>query len=135
MEYIIQHAIHGVPVLSLVAWQSEDMTLTTVQSTSAPRDGRRFEPIHELALDGDALAACGSLPGSHRGVFVVREMTGPIGIPDLTALVGDLSLLRARLALGVKPVLDQLDAAIGLAQVSSQLLGAILASTASYKSD
>ena len=88
------------------------MTLTTVQSTSAPRAGRRFEPTHELALDGDALAACGSLPGSHRGVFVVREMTGPIGIPDLTALVGDLSLLRARLALGVKPVLNQLDAAI-----------------------
>lgn len=88
------------------------MTLTTVQHTSAPRAGRRFEPTHELALYEDALAACEDLPGSHRGVFVVREMAGPIGIPDLTALIADPSLLRARLELGVKPLLNQLDAAI-----------------------
>lgn len=93
-------------------WQSMGVTLTAVQHTSAPRAGRRFEPTHELALHDDALAACSSLPGSHRGVFVVREMTGPIGIPDLTALVADRSLLQDRLALGVQPVLNQLDAAI-----------------------
>jgi hypothetical protein len=39
-------------------------------------------------------------------------MTGPIGIPDLTALVADPSLLESRLAIDVQPVLNQLDAAI-----------------------
>lgn len=94
------------------AWQSKAVALTTVQHTSAPRAGRRFEPTHELALHEAALAACASLPGSNRGVWVVQEMTGPIGIPDLTALVADLSLLRSRLAIEVQPVLNQLDAAI-----------------------
>jgi len=44
--------------------------------------------------------------------MVVREMAGPIGIPDLTALVGDRSVLEARLALDVPPLLNQLDAGI-----------------------
>lgn len=88
------------------------MSVTAIQNTSAPKAGRRFEPTHEVALHPDALAACSSLPGAHRGVRVVREMTGPIGIPDLTALVGDASKLQARLRLDVRPVLNRLDAAI-----------------------
>jgi hypothetical protein len=94
------------------AWQSKAVPLTTAQHTSAPSSGRRFEPTHELALHEAALAACASLPGSYRGVWVVREMTGPIGTPDLTALVADLSLLRSQLAIEVQPVLNELDAAI-----------------------
>lgn len=86
--------------------------MTSVQDTSAPRAGRRFVPTHELALRDDALAACSSLPGAHRGIYVVGEMTGPIGIPDFTVLVGNLRLLDARLALDVPPVLNQIDAAI-----------------------
>jgi hypothetical protein len=80
----------------------------TIAELAGPRPGSRFEPTHELALHEDALAACASLPGSHRNVFAVREMVGPIGIPDLTALVADLALVRIRLA-----VLNQLDAAPG----------------------
>lgn len=83
-----------------------------VQDTSAPRAGRRYEPSHELVLHGDAVSACARLPGVHRGGYVVREMAGPVGIPDFTVLVGDLGLLDARLALGVPPVLNQLDAGI-----------------------
>jgi hypothetical protein len=86
-------------------WQSEVVALTAVQDTRAPRAGRRFAPSHELALHGDAIAACEGLPGAHRGVFVVREMAGPVGVPDFTVLVGDLQPLHARLALDVPPVL------------------------------
>jgi hypothetical protein len=85
---------------------------TIVQDTSAPKAGRRFEPTHELVLHDVALSACASLPGAHRGVHVIREMVGPIGIPDLTALVGDSRRLQARLALDVPPLLNQIDAGI-----------------------
>jgi hypothetical protein len=83
-----------------------------VQHTSAPRAGRRFEPLQELALHDVAMAVCGQLPGAHRGVIVVREMAGPIGVPDFTVLVGDRARLHARLSLDVPPVLNQLDASI-----------------------
>ena len=89
-----------------------DVELTAVQETSAPRPGRRFEPIHEAALERDALAACSTLPGAHRGVIVVREMTGPIGIPDFTAMVGGSEAMEARSHLGVPPILHETDAAI-----------------------
>jgi hypothetical protein len=84
----------------------------TLQDTIAPRQGRRFEPTHELSLHEAAVAACEALPGSHRGVLIVREMVGPIGIPDLTALVGDTSNVTKRLQLGVPPILNQVDAGI-----------------------
>jgi hypothetical protein len=86
--------------------------MTAIRETERPRPGRRFEPTHERALYDDACLACETLPGAHRGVMAVREMVGPIGIPDLTALVGGEKLLDARLALGVQPLLNQLDAAI-----------------------
>lgn len=44
--------------------------------------------------------------------MAVREMTGPIGIPDLTAMVGGSCALGARMRLDVPPILNQLDAAI-----------------------
>ena len=86
--------------------------MTTVQYTSAPRAGRRFEPTHERHLYDQAIAACDALPGRQRGVLGIREMTGPVGIPDITALVADLSRLRLRLASEIRPILSQLDAAI-----------------------
>lgn len=88
------------------------MALTAVQHTSAPRHGRRFEPTHETALHEDALAACGTLPGVHRGIIAVKEMTGPIGIPDFTAMVGGKEALRERSLLDVRPILNEVDAAI-----------------------
>lgn len=103
----------AVPDLAARAtWQSEGVILTAVHDTSAPRAGRRFQPAHELALHDVAISACAKLPGAHRGAYVVREMAGPVGIPDFTVLIGDLGLLAARLALDVPPVLNQLDASI-----------------------
>jgi hypothetical protein len=88
------------------------VTLSGILDTARPRPGRRFQPTHELALSNDALAACGTLPGAQHGVLVVKEMAGPIGIPDLAAVVGRQSPLDARLALDVSPVLNAIDAAI-----------------------
>lgn len=88
------------------------MTTPAVHGTSRPRSGRRFQPSHELALHGPAIQACAALPGAHRGLTVISEMTGPIGIPDLTAVVGPPSHLTARLAIKVPPLLNQLDAGV-----------------------
>lgn len=88
------------------------MTVAMVRETSRPRAGRRFAPSHELALLGPAIAATVALPGAHRGLLVVQELTGPFGIPDLTALVGSPTLLTERLALEVPALLHQVDAAV-----------------------
>ncbi len=88
------------------------MVTMTLQDTNAPRAGHRFEPTHELTLHDAAISACEVLPGAHRGVLIVREMVGPIGIPDMTALVGDPENMEARMLLDVPPILNQVDAAI-----------------------
>ncbi|MGZ0712574.1 hypothetical protein ACWPKO_29975 (plasmid) [Coraliomargarita sp. W4R53] len=81
-------------------------------ATSSPRAGRRFEPIQERELHRDALAATQGLPGVSRGLVVVPEFAGPIGIPDFTAYVGDIERLRHRHRLDVPPVLNELDAGV-----------------------
>lgn len=81
-------------------------------ATSNPRAGRRFEPIQERELHQDALAATQGLPGASRGLVVVPEFAGPIGIPDFTAYVGDIERLRHRHRLDVPPVLNELDAGV-----------------------
>lgn len=88
------------------------MTTATITTTANPRPGRRFQPTHELALAEDALDASRSLPGAHRGVVVVHEMVGPLGIPDLTVMVGDRGKLDRRLCCEVEPLLNQVDAAV-----------------------
>jgi hypothetical protein len=80
--------------------------------TSFPRAGRRFEPIRERALHGDALAAAESLSGASRGLVVVPEFSGPIGIPDFTAYVGDVDALRARQSAPVSPIVNEIDAGV-----------------------
>jgi hypothetical protein len=80
--------------------------------TSRPRAGRRFAPTHELEVVPDALEAARQLPGADRGVLVISEMTGPNGIPDLTALVGDPSALHRRLTCDIRPLLNEVDAGI-----------------------
>lgn len=80
--------------------------------TSRPRAGRRFEPTHESALLPDAHRACRALPGASRGLTVISEMTGPWGIPDLTAIVGNPDSLGARLASSVPALLHEVDAGI-----------------------
>jgi hypothetical protein len=83
-----------------------------VIASSRRRAGRRFEPIHELELETDALRAARALPGAHRGLVVLRELAGPFGVPDLVAVVGAPELLEERLALGVPPLLNQVDAGV-----------------------
>jgi hypothetical protein len=80
--------------------------------TSTPRAGRRFEPIQERELHQDALAAARVLPGAGRGLVVVAEFAGPIGIPDFTAYVGNVGRLRARHDLNIAPVLHELEAGV-----------------------
>jgi hypothetical protein len=83
-----------------------------VLATMRPRAGRRFEPVHEVELEPDALNAARSLPGAHRGLVVLRELTGPYGVPDLVAVVGPPALLRQRRRLRVPPLLNQVDAGV-----------------------
>lgn len=88
------------------------MTHTLQVETSLPRAGRRFEPIHERELHGDALLAAESLPGVSRGLVVVPEFSGPIGIPDFTARVGDVQYLRARHRASIAPLVNEIDAGV-----------------------
>jgi hypothetical protein len=81
-------------------------------SSARPRGGRRFEPIKERELEPDALRAARGLPGAVRGLLVVREVVGPFGIPDLVAVVGPPDVLRRRLAVGVAPLLNEVDAGV-----------------------
>lgn len=84
-----------------------------------PRAGRRFEPVRERELSEDALAAASTLPGAHRGVRILLETAGPLGVPDLLAVVGPLSVLDDRLALPVPPLLNQVDAGVVAAAATS----------------
>lgn len=83
-----------------------------VIASSRVRGGRRFEPIHERELESDSLRAARALPAAHRGLIVLRELAGPFGIPDLVAVVGVPNRLEDRLALGVPPLLNQVDAGV-----------------------
>lgn len=85
---------------------------TVVIESSRSRPGRRFMPTHELAVLPAALDAAHSLPGAHRGLLVLSEMSGPNGIPDLTAVVGSPRRLEERLACGIGPLLNEVDAAV-----------------------
>lgn len=96
--------------------------------TSRPRAGRRFAPIHELDVVPDALNAAYGLPAAHRGLLVVSEMTGPTGIPDLTALVGDESKLESRLSSSVPALLNEVDA--GVTAAASPKMGRTVAQLA-----
>jgi hypothetical protein len=80
--------------------------------TRRPMAGRQFQPTWELQLQDQALAACRSLPRSSQTLTVVSEMVGPIGVPDLTAVIHRPDALTARLESGVPPLLHQVDAGV-----------------------
>lgn len=88
------------------------MTYALQVETSQPRAGRRFEPIRERELHGDALLAAEALPGASRGLVVVPEFSGPIGVPDFTAYVGDVQALRARQLAPITPIVNEIDAGV-----------------------
>lgn len=81
-------------------------------TTSTPRAGRRFEPVQERELHRDALAAARGLPGASRGLVVVPEFAGPLGIPDFTAYVGDVDRIRHRNHLDIRSVVKELETGI-----------------------
>lgn len=88
------------------------MTYVLEIATSTPRAGRRFEPIQERELHQDALEAARGLPGASRGLVVVPEFAGPLGIPDFTAYVGNIDRIRRRHHLDVAPVVNELETGI-----------------------
>jgi hypothetical protein len=88
------------------------MAAVRVKDSKRPRPGRRFEPVAELELEPDALRAIRGIPGAHRSLTVFREVAGPFGIPDFLAVVGPKAALRRRLALGIPPLLNEIDAGI-----------------------
>jgi hypothetical protein len=89
-----------------------------LRETSRPRPGRRFAPTHERELFGPAVDACKRLPKARSGLLIVQELSGPIGIPDFTALVGAEDHLNARLSIEVPPLLNRVDVAV-MASVST----------------
>lgn len=80
--------------------------------TSNPRAGRRFEPIQERELHADALRAVRGIPNAGRGLVVVPEFAGPLGVPDFTAFVGDVSRVCARQRLDVAPISNEMESGI-----------------------
>lgn len=88
------------------------MSDSEVWESSRPRPGRRFVPTHELALHAQAVEISRDLRGAERGLLLVREFAGPIGVPDLTALVGHSRLLEARLSHETPPLINEVDAAV-----------------------
>lgn len=88
------------------------MAHTLEVPTSSPRAGRRFEPIQERELHADALRAIRGIPNAGRGVVVVPEFAGPLGIPDFTAFVGDVSKICVRQRLEVSPIANEMESGI-----------------------
>jgi hypothetical protein len=76
------------------------------------RPGRRFQPLDELALLDAAKAAAAELPGADAGLLGLTELHAPFGVPDLTVVVGDSSIRKARLRLRVPVLLNEIDAGI-----------------------
>jgi len=88
------------------------MTYALHLATVEPRPGRMFAPVQERQLHTVALDATEGLPGAARGLVVVPEFAGPIGVPDFTAYVGPVSSLVERQRIGVPAVVSDIDAGI-----------------------
>lgn len=74
--------------------------------------GRPFQPTSELELIPDLVAAALKLARRASRIVVVPELRGPYGVADVAVLETTDEVLSARLALGIPPLLNQLDAAI-----------------------
>ena len=111
-----------VPSFRLVCRRPGDVAVLTiaasvVRSSALVFDrqrpiGRPFEPIAEAELIPGLIAT--AIRRAFRGsrTVVVPELRGPYGVVDLAVLETTDELLAARSALGIPPVLNQLDAAI-----------------------
>lgn len=65
--------------------------------------GRRFAAKEEQTLYPDLRFLASTLPRATDGVIVIPEMVGPVGVPDLVAVVRTPAL-DARLAAGIAPI-------------------------------
>jgi hypothetical protein len=74
--------------------------------------GRPFQPIAEALLIPGLLEAAIGCARDGRRLILLSEFRGPFGVPDLTIVETDDETLQARLALGIPPLLNQVDAAI-----------------------
>lgn len=77
-----------------------------------PRPGHHFEPTTERLLDEDLLTLSTRLPNASDGVAFVREFVGGRGVADAVAITGWHAATRARVALGLPPLLNETDCAI-----------------------
>lgn len=69
--------------------------------------GVRFTPTKEALLDPALRTLAKSLPRANKGVAMMAEVPGPVGIPDLVALPAPGKDLTARLNSGIPPILHQ----------------------------
>ncbi len=74
--------------------------------------GRPFEPTRERHLLPGVRSAALAVSRKDRRIILLPELQGPYGVVDLALLETDDAVLADRLALGVPPLLNQLDAAI-----------------------
>lgn len=88
-------------------------------SSGRQRPGVRFAPGPERAMEATARWVATQLPGNESGLLALREFHAPFGVPDLTVVVGDPSVRRRRLRLGVPPLLNEVDAGV-VAAVGSE---------------
>lgn len=109
--------------------------MVVVQSSSRVWPGRAFVPTEELDVQARLPELAGRLPGVGARSLLITECVGPHGVPDLVVLVGDGAALERRLASGLPPMTNELDAEI-LVRLSAssgvwldEILAAIPAST------
>jgi hypothetical protein len=74
--------------------------------------GRPFAPTNECLLLPGIHAAALAISRKDRRIILFSELRGPYGVADLAVLETDDEVLADRLALGIPPLLNQLDAAI-----------------------
>jgi len=75
--------------------------------------GRPFTPGPEAELAAHIHDLAVRLPGVRKsGVLLIREMPGPFGVVDFSAVLPNPEILLARLAAGYPPILSEVDATV-----------------------
>ncbi len=101
---------------SRLRWVSDLMTSSNgkplTREATRQRPGRLFEPDSERSLMELARRVIADLDGAEEGALALKEMHAPVGVPDLTVVVGNSAPRRSRLRLSVPPLLNEIDAGI-----------------------
>lgn len=113
---------------SLVPIAAAASDATTLMCSSRDPIGRPFRPTVEAEILPGLVRA--ALLRAHRArrIIVVPEFRGPYGVADVAILETTDERVAARLALGIPPLLNQLDAAIvSVLHVHRPTSGAVVA--------